>query len=76
MFPHLRWLVNAPLQGTITVRNKIEGLLPRITSLDEHFVTLRKNDVTEQMRRRELIQYARITPSVLGANFLLARSNP
>ncbi|KAF9786447.1 hypothetical protein BJ322DRAFT_1191700 [Thelephora terrestris] len=42
-------------EGTIAARNKIAELLPRITSLHAHFAT-RPYDVTEQMRRRELIR--------------------
>ena len=45
------------LQGTITIGNKIEGLLSRVVALEARFATP-PGEVEEQRRRRELIRYA------------------
>ena len=45
------------VQETVTVRHKIESLLPRIIALEARFGS-RPDDVEDQRRRRELIKYA------------------
>lgn len=44
------------MQETITASNRIENLLQRIIALEEHFGT-RPDDVGDQRRRRDLIEY-------------------
>ena len=52
------------LQETAVVRDKIENLVIRIATLEARFETP-PEDVTEQRRRRELIQYAILPPLYL-----------
>ena len=44
------------MQETITASNRIENLLQRIIALEEHFGTC-PDDVGDQRRRRDLIEY-------------------
>ena len=49
-------LTNGRFQGSVVVRNKIEGLLSRIVELEELFGS-RPRDIAEQRRRSELRRY-------------------
>lgn len=57
-------------QGTAAAaENKIEGLIPRVVALEEHFGSC-PGDVEEQRRREELILYATTPPLSQVLTFL------
>jgi hypothetical protein len=62
------------LQETVTVGDRVEGILSHIVALEARFATLPGN-VAEQRLREELKRYAIIPPFRLGAEILPASSN-
>lgn len=61
-------LLQTHFQENIQVRNKAEDLIPRVDAMEKHFDS-HPSDVAELRRRDEVILYAIIRPTVLGAEF-------
>ena len=69
----LQTLLRTYLQEALPVRNKAEDLVSRVDALEKHFDSP-PSDVAEQRHRSEVLRYAIIFLTVLGAESLPVRS--